>query len=296
MVKRKIFLIIIRYRNLLHFFAFPAEAFFLNDVYITDKLALFSNRHIKGCNLLAVTIGQILHDLTIGGIVNVHIGNKDHPRNLVFFTQLPGLFRPHFHAGLTGDDDDGRIRHTHRLLYLSDKIEEAGRIQQIDLAAFPLHRNRRCADGNSTLLLFLIEIADGILIFHPPHSGSQTSQIGHRLCKCRFSATPMSQQNHVADFVSRINVHAMILHPFCYDMQNDPVSNESSRLYQIILLNIYFMHKFFCEKYTETAAMQCFLPISAPAPEENERSSLTPACYLFLHRNKISTSAPFRTA
>ena len=58
---------------------------------------------------LAVESLQILDDLTIAGIIIIHVGNKDHPGKIVFFAVFPCLLGSNLHTGLSIYYDDRRI-------------------------------------------------------------------------------------------------------------------------------------------------------------------------------------------
>ena len=97
-------------------------------------------------DLLTVKGSHILHHLAVGRVVNIHIRYKHHAGQLILVTQLPGLLRSHFHAGLTGNHDDGRIGSSCRFLHLAYEIKKTGSIKYINLHAFPFDRNHRRAD------------------------------------------------------------------------------------------------------------------------------------------------------
>ena len=178
-----------------------------NHVHITHEALVLPDGEIEGRDLLAVLLFQSFHDLPVGHVVDIHAGHKNKTGKMIFLTELPCLLRADLYAGLAVDHDDGRTGDAHRFLHLADEIKISGRIQHIDLHAIPLDGNDGRADGDLSLLLFLAEIAYGIAVRHLPHSGRNTGQICHRFRQAGLARTAVPQQDHVADLVSRVNIH-----------------------------------------------------------------------------------------
>ena len=101
---------------------------------------------MERCDLLSVKIGHILHDLTVGSVIDIHIRYEHHTGQLVSVTQLPCLLGSHFHAGLTGNNDDSRICSADCFFHFTDKIKETGGIQYINLHTLPFNRDNGRAD------------------------------------------------------------------------------------------------------------------------------------------------------
>ena len=93
--------------------------------------------------------------------------------------ELPCLLRAGFDPRLAGNHDNRAVSNTERLFHFADKIKESGSVENIDLIVIPLDRNQRCANGNSSLLLLLCKVGNGIAVLNLTHSGCQTAQIGH---------------------------------------------------------------------------------------------------------------------
>ena len=62
---------------------------------------------MEGRHFLSVFFRHVLHDLTEGGIVHVHVGHINNTGQLILFAELPGFFRTHFHACLAVYHDNG---------------------------------------------------------------------------------------------------------------------------------------------------------------------------------------------
>ena len=89
---------------------------------------------------------------------------------MVLLAEFPCLLRAYLHPGLAGYHDHRRVRRADCFLYLPDKIEVSRGVQYIDLGLFPLDRHDACADGKSSLLLFLIKITGRIGLGNLAHT------------------------------------------------------------------------------------------------------------------------------
>ena len=76
---------------------------------ITHKLLIFTDGLIEWRNLLAVQIGQILYHLTEGRVVHIHLGYKEHSRQLILLAEIPCLLGAYLYSGLTGYHDNRRV-------------------------------------------------------------------------------------------------------------------------------------------------------------------------------------------
>ena len=144
-------------------------------------------------HLLAVFIGHVRHDLSERSIVDIHIRYEHESGQPVLLAKLPCLLRAHFHAGLTGHNNDRRICRGDSFLHLSHEIEESGRIQYVDLHAFPLDRNNRRRNRDMAFLLFFTKITHCVSIIYLAHSGSDTGQVCHRLHQAGLTTATVPQ-------------------------------------------------------------------------------------------------------
>ena len=165
------------------------------------------------CDHLSIPVSQILHYLTEAGIVHIHFRDIDHTRQIVLVTQFPCFFRSHFHAGFPGYDDDSCIRHADRFFYLSDKVKISRSIQDVDLCLLPLDRYQCSADRKFTFLLLFIKIADRISVRNFSHTIRGSGHVGHCLYQTGLSASAMSQQDYVSNFIRSVNLH-IVLPPY----------------------------------------------------------------------------------
>ena len=163
-------------------------------------------------HLLAETCLQLQDKLTVAGLVIIHIGDEDDPRQTVQLAELPGLDGAGLDAGLAVDHDDRRIRSADRFLNLADKIEVSGGIKdvQLDRAVVLvgiLDRDQGRADGESALLLLLVIVADRVACGDAAHLGDCAADKSHRFRDRRLSGTAVAQKNNIADLRGFVNFH-----------------------------------------------------------------------------------------
>ncbi len=189
----------------------PLEGLLLNDIHVACKLSVLTDGHVERSNLLAVQGGQILYNVTIRNLIDIHICYKEHARQMIFLTDFPCLLGSGLNAGLGADNDDRTVCNRNGLFHLTDKIKISGSIQNVELVIIPLNRNHRGVNRNLTLLFLLGKIADSRTILDLPQSGRQTAEICHCLNKSSLAAAAMSQDHNVTDFVGCVNFHVNIL-------------------------------------------------------------------------------------
>ena len=156
---------------------------------------------------LSIQFRQLFHDLAVADIVDIHIRNKDHTGQVIFFAQIPCLLGSNLHARFSGNDDHRRVRCAGSLLSLADKIKEARGIQNIDLILSPHHRNHRCGNRKLAFDLLFIKITDGISVAYFSQAVGDTRKISHRFRQRCLAGAAMSKQDHISDSVSSKNVH-----------------------------------------------------------------------------------------
>ena len=154
----KVCLVVLRNFTFHYLFSFPSEALFLNYVYISNELFVFTDRQIERSHFLTIFICKILNYLSVWNIIDIHICYKEHTWNLVFFTEFPSFLSSNFDTGRARNNDYSCICNADSFLNLTYKIKESRSIQNIDLVTIPLERNGCCTDWEVTFLFFLIEI------------------------------------------------------------------------------------------------------------------------------------------
>ena len=146
-VMSQIILKIIRYRTLhLFLLIYVSSCCTLNNVHVTYKLFILTDRNMKRSNLLSVQLCQSLYNLSVAGIVIVHIGNVDKSRQFILLAKLPSFLCTYFYAVLSINNDNCRICCCRCFLCLSKEVKVSRCIQDINLCIAPNDRNHCGAD------------------------------------------------------------------------------------------------------------------------------------------------------
>ena len=158
-------------------------------------------------DLLSVCVLKILHNLSEACIIVIHLRDKHHSRKLVFLADFKCALCTDLDTCLSRYDDDRGVGCADCLVGLSRKIEISRSIENIYLNPLPLYRDNRCVDGELSLYLFLVEIADGITGFDGSHPVCDTGQIRKSLNERGLSASVVSEKHHISNLVSCVYVH-----------------------------------------------------------------------------------------
>ena len=87
MIFLQIFIQVFRNRAFLFLtFIYVLTSCLFYNIYISYKFAVFTNREVKRCDLLAVEFSELFYYFTVADIIYVHICNKDHSRKFIFLT------------------------------------------------------------------------------------------------------------------------------------------------------------------------------------------------------------------
>ena len=191
--KLQVILAVFRHLALHNFLAFPAVCLLCNHIDITDELLVLTDRQMERSHLLTVLIGHVWHDLSERSIIDIHIRHKYKSGQLILIAQLPCFLCAHLQTGLTGYNNNRRIRCGYSLLNLSYEIKESGRIQHVDLDTLPFDRNNRCRNGYMALLLFFTKVTYCVPVIYFTHPGSDTGQVCHRLHQAGLTAAAVPQ-------------------------------------------------------------------------------------------------------
>ena len=214
----EIFLNIVRdIAGLVLIFLRETAARHLYDIDKADEFLVLADRKLEGGDGAAEALLQVQYKLTEGGMVIIHIGDKEESRKLLPLAELPGLYGSGLDAGLAVYDDDCGVGGGDRLLHLTHKVEVSRAVQDIDfvLALFPLVFNRNEGSGDRELppLLLLLIIGNRISVRNGSHSLDRPRHIGESLRDCGLSRPAVAQENYIPNASGVINLH--ILFPSC---------------------------------------------------------------------------------
>ena len=105
-------------------------------LYHVDKsheFFIFTNGKLERRNLTAKLSLQLYNQLTVAGVVVVHIGNKNQTGQTVLLAHLPGLLCAGLDSRLAVYYNNRCVRNADSLLYFSYEVEISRSIQQINL-------------------------------------------------------------------------------------------------------------------------------------------------------------------
>ena len=125
---------------------------------------------MEGCNTFSVKLLELLHYLSVTGLINIHVCHKHHTGQFMFFANLPGLLCTCLDSRFAAHNNNRRVRCGDSLLHFADKIEIAGSIQNINLCIFPDNGHNRCIYGKLPFDFLLIVITDSIAVSYLPHT------------------------------------------------------------------------------------------------------------------------------
>ena len=175
---------------------------------------------MKWCNLLSIQFLQIFDYLTIAGIINIHIRNKDHTRKFVFLTHFPRTLCSGLNARLSGNHNNRSVCYRYCLFYFSHKVKISRCIQNIYLNIAPRNRDYRCMDGKLPLVFFLVIITYRVAVCDGSHSIGQSCQICHCFCQRCLATSPVAQENYITNLISCVNIHRKTLLYNTFAFQN----------------------------------------------------------------------------
>ena len=152
---------------------------------------------MERCNLSAELFFQSQQQFTVACMIVIHIRYKNNTRQLILFTKFPCLICTNLYACLAVHYDNRGVCNANCFFYFTNKIEITRRIQQVNLDrtvfTLILQRNQSCGNGELSLNLFLIIIADGVSIGDLSHSADSSCNQCHRLCECRLTRASVAE-------------------------------------------------------------------------------------------------------
>ncbi len=129
------------------------------------------------------------------------LGNAEHGGHIGSLEKLPVTLCADGNAVLGGYEDNSGLNSANSSSNVACKVEVAGAVQNVDLAAAELDGSNGGGDGYLALDLFGIIVADSIAIGDLALTVNCTGNKQHALCKSGFTAVAMTKKAHVADFV-----------------------------------------------------------------------------------------------
>ena len=191
-------------RNFLFAFAIEHLRVHVDDVDIALENAAFKDRKLDGNDVHTELLVHDLHGLFKVRVLTVHLIDDHHTGLMLFFAHCHGLFRADCRSGNCADNDQCSVTERHRGRDFAVEIEEAGRVDQIDLGILPLQGRKRHVDGNGTLDLFRIKVRRGCIVRKTIH---ETCIVQHSLRQGRFAFAAVSEDADVANLIRGVEFH-----------------------------------------------------------------------------------------
>ena len=90
----------------------------------------------------------------------VHLVDVAHARHVVLVGEAPVRFRLRLHAGHAVEYDHRAVEHAQAAVHLDREVDVSRGVDDVDLVALPLGRDRRALDRDAALAL-LLEVVGG---------------------------------------------------------------------------------------------------------------------------------------
>ena len=129
-----------------------------------DLFVLIPDGHHQRGDVLAEVLPQGGEGGVVVHIVLVHFGDVDDAGHFALLEIAPGALGAHGQAALGGAHQNAGIGHGQALGHLAGKVEVARGVQDINFAAVIFNGRYGGGDGNLTLDLLLVIVADRITV------------------------------------------------------------------------------------------------------------------------------------
>ena len=176
----------------------------VGNVNVTHELAAFHYGQLYGNHAGAELFVYLGHGLGEVGVFAIHLVHDHHAGLIGLFAHVHGLFNAYHGAGYGAHDYKGGIRQGHCGADFAIEIEEAGGIDNVDLGVLPLKGSEGGVDGNGTLDLLRIVIANGVAVAGLAHAVDGAGHIKQTLCQSGLAASAVAQQTDIANVLNRI--------------------------------------------------------------------------------------------
>ena len=166
-----------------------------------------ANRELQGPDPRAPPLAESVQGFREIRVLAVHAVHHNQPRESGLVGGGPRPRRPELGTVDGIDDDDGEVRRPRPAGDLTGELGITRRVQDVDLAALPLHRYDREAEAEAPLPLILVVIAQRVLLLHGAKAGDCAS-----LERCSFGQrglpdAPVAQEDDVADIARAVDIH-----------------------------------------------------------------------------------------
>ena len=129
-----------------------------------DLVAGIPDGHDNRCDLVAVLLTQRFKSGVVVGVILVHLGDVDKSGHIALFAVFPCLLKAHGDAVLGGAHQNGSVGSTEGLHDGAGEVKGTGSVQNVNLDVLVNQRHHGGGDGNMTLDLLGVVIANGVAV------------------------------------------------------------------------------------------------------------------------------------
>jgi hypothetical protein len=119
----------------------------------------------------------------------------------------PGAVGAHFRARDGIHHNEGQVGGVCSANHLGDEVGIAGRVDQIDLPALPLHRDDGEVETELPFVFVFVVIADGVLVLDGPETGRAPTFVKGCFGEHRLTDAAVANQDHITDVFGGIHLH-----------------------------------------------------------------------------------------
>ena len=175
------------------------EGLLAEQVDVRHGAVVQADRHDTGADAGAEFDLHLLQNFEVVGVFQVGLGDKDHPRLVVFQRQVVGLFGTDGDAGTAGNTDQNALCGGNALNRAGLKVEQTGGVDQVVLDPLILHGDdagvQRCLAAD----FFGVKVAGGGAVLNTAHTLGRAAHIQQCLGQRRFAAAGVTGHQNVAD-------------------------------------------------------------------------------------------------
>ncbi len=171
----------------------------------SDLLGAVPDGHHNRGNLVAVLFPEGLKGGVVVGVVLVHLGDVDESGHIPLLAVFPGLLKAYGDAVLGGAHQNSGISGPEGLHNSAGEVKSAGGVQHVNLHIFVFQRHHGGGDGDVTLDLLGIVIANGVAVGILADPVNGTGHVKQTFGKGGLTAAAMTQQTDIADGINGIH-------------------------------------------------------------------------------------------
>ena len=179
--------------------AFVFEGLLAEQVDVGDGAVVQTDGHDAGADTGAEFNFHLLQDLKVVGVFQISLGDKDHPRLVVFQRQLVRLLGTDGHAGTPGHTDQHALGGHDALGSAGLKIKQTRCVDQVVLDALVLDGDNARVERCLAADLLGVKVAGRGAVLDTAHTLGSAAHVQQCLGQRRFAAAGVAGHQNVAD-------------------------------------------------------------------------------------------------